>query len=495
VLTDPQAAQLHQEATAELERHDTGLTPPDDQAPEPADQLVARLSRSHSQHLAHSLDPDLDAVDRLAYTMTLTELEAAHGAAAAAERTATNTHGYHPNQLAAVLARIDHTARHLALGSTVSPTDRHNIGTVTALDDATGQATVEFTSTGGRQATRTFDWAELRLVDPEPRTLPPAAERRLATIHDSVSEQIDAWHHTVRALGVELGDADRYARAIDYHVDRHTHQLAAAHPDWLIRLLGPRPADVAGATTWDDALRDIASWRARHELGHDTPGLGDRPTDPDIAAQWGALQARLADTRVWLAATDRITTLDTIAPSRRELLTRRAELDALFAQAPADWRSTLSELRSGQLTLDDTTDLLRTALDGQQTRRDWIIANWPHVVEYQEINRTLTTATWGPDPDLLTDLLTQPLTPPLAAAIEREDPWLRVALCRLADADTTELDADALDWLQQVALAREEGGIQHEAGLEASWSPPRQSPADIPAVDTGAGSVSDDFGL
>ena len=218
----------------------------------------------------------------------------------------------------------------------------------------------------------------------------------------------------MRSLGAEPGDTARYARAVDRAIERHAHTLSAERPGWLTGLLGDRPADVAGATTWDDAVHQIAHWRARHQLPDHTEGLGPRPTDPDLAAGWDALQARLGLTRTWLAGTDRIHPADTIIPSRTELLERRAELDGLLAGAPADWRTTISQLRSGQLSLDDTADLLQAALDGQAARRDWIIANWPHVVEYQEINRTLTTATWGPDPGLLTDLLTRAVSDPLA---------------------------------------------------------------------------------
>jgi hypothetical protein len=111
-------------------------------------------------------------------------------------------------------------------------------------------------------------------------------------------------------------------------------------------------------------------------------------------------------------------------------------------------------LRTGQLTLDDTADLVQGALDGQQARRDWILANWPHVVEYQEIDRTLTNAMWGPDPHLLTDLLTKPLTDSLTAAIHAGRPWLRAALCAIADRNSTALDDHATAWLEDQAASR-----------------------------------------
>jgi conjugative relaxase-like TrwC/TraI family protein len=496
ILTDPEAAELHRRATEELVRHDSGLTPPDDEPPDTHDDLIERVSRSHAKHIAHTLDPDLAVVDRLADTFTMRDLETRHAGALAAEHAAADIHGIHADQLTARLARAAHVARHLAVGARVSPADRHNVGVIVALDDTTGRATVEFVSAAGRHATRSFDWADLRLLDPaEPRRLPPAAHHRLAAITTELTEQIGQLQATVRQGGAEPGDARRYRQAIDRHLQRHTLNLTAERPAWLTHLLGSRPDDVAGATAWDDALRDIATWRARHDLGDDVPGLGDRAAASTDAAGWDALQTRLADTRIWLAASDRIHPAQTVVPSYGELLERRAELDASFAQAPADWRSTLTELRTGQLTLDATTDLLRAAVDGQQARRDWILANWPHVVEYQEINRTLTTGTWGPDPHLLNDLLTQPLVSTLAAAIEGEDPWLRAALCAVADGDTTVLARESIDWLERVAAARAEHGVPASAALDwTTWSP--RATADVMGdIDEAASSIVDSIDL
>ncbi len=480
VLTDPEAAQLHHDAMAELERHDTGLTPPDDEPDDTRDELIERISRSHAKQLAHSLDPDVDGVDRLARTVPLADLEAHLAVAMAAERIATDTHGFDGADLAERIARIDHIARHLRIGGQVSPSDRHNVGTVTALDDTAGRVTVQFVAADGRQATRSFDWADLRLINAgDQRTLPDGAQQRLDTITGDLTARIEQWQATVRSLGAEPGDTARYARAVDRAIERHAHTLSAERPGWLTGLLGDRPADVAGATTWDDAVHQIAHWRARHQLADHTEGLGPRPPDPDLADGWDALQARLGLTRIWLAGTDRIHPADTIIPSRTELLERRAELDGMLAGAPADWRTTISQLRSGQLSLDDTADLLQAALDGQAARRDWIIANWPHVVEYQEINRTLTTATWGPDPGLLTDLLTRAVSDPLATSIEHGEPWLRAALTRIADGDTTHLDDQAVSYLEDLAAFRADHGIAPSAPLDQSWWSP-----DLPAAAT-----------
>jgi hypothetical protein len=457
VLTDPEAVQLQRHATAELARHDTGLTPPDDEPLDTHDDLIDRISRSRIKHLAHTLDPDVAIVDELARTFTLTELEVRRDVALGAERAATNIQGFHVDQLGDRLARARHVATHLAIGAQVSPADRHNLGTVIAIDDNTGRATVEFVSAAGRYTTRTFDWAQLRLIGhAEPRSLPDAAQKGLDAVTTELARQIEQWRATVRYLGAEPGDARRYRQAIDRHLERHAHDLTAQRPAPLTKLLGNRPEDVAGATAWDDALADIARWRDRHHVSDTTSVLGDRPRDAGQAAAWDGLHVRLARTRVWLASSDRIHAAHTLVRSYGELLERRAELDGAFASAPPDWRHTIGQLQTGLLTLDDTADLVQTALNGQQARPDWILAHWPHVVEYQEIDRTLTTNAWGPDRQLLTDLLTGPLTHILARAIATGEPWLRSALSVVADRDTTSLDITAIEWLEAVATVRAE---------------------------------------
>ena len=173
----------------------------------------------------------------------------------------------------------------------------------------------------------------------------------------------------MRALGTEPGDAHRYARAVDRQLEHHTHTLAAEPPSWLTDLLGVRPADVAGATAWDDTVRDLARWRSLHQLPDTVPALGERPATHEDATAWDRSHVRLGLTRTWLATSDRIHPTDTITPSYHELLDRRGELDELLAACPPDWRSTINQLRTGQLTLDDTTELLQAAVDEQHTRR------------------------------------------------------------------------------------------------------------------------------
>src|SRR5690606_31864780 len=89
-----------------------------------------------------------------------------------------------------------------------------------------------------------------------------------------------------------------------------------------------------------------------------------------------------------------------LLPSLSQLEVRRTELDERFETAPPDQRDLIARLRDGnQLTLADTTEALNAALEAQGSRRDWILANWPHVVEYAEITRAIETRTYGPELD------------------------------------------------------------------------------------------------
>jgi conjugative relaxase-like TrwC/TraI family protein len=445
VLTDPEAAELHRTAGAELARHDSVLLPPGEQPADTRDDLIERIQRSRAKHLAHHHDPDLDRVDHLARTRTVPELDALHHAAVAAEHHATAMCGERGDELRALAERIGQVASRAAIGARVSPTDRHNVGVVTALDDDTGTVSVHFTSETGREATRRFSWDQLRLLDePTPRPLPSHAARMVADLHGRAEQ----WTSVVLGFGVEPGDATRTARAIEQRITNDTHWLLAEPPGWLVSLLGDRPADVPGATTYDDTVYAIARWRARHVWNDKEPGLGPRPSH--AAQEWDALTRQVAHARTWLATSPRMIPDPSFTPSRRELLDRLADLDAILDTAPPDWRPIIVQLRSGQLTLDDT-DTLLAATDGQDARRRWILEHWPHVVEHHEVTAILAAGRCGPDPRLLDDLLHQPITDTLAGAIQTNQRWLRAALAAIVDRDDTTLDASAIELLEHLA--------------------------------------------
>ena len=173
----------------------------------------------------------------------------------------------------------------------------------------------------------------------------------------------------------------------------------------------------------------------------------------------------LGQTRVWLASTDRLEPTFPIRPSRRELHDRRHELEDLFATAPKDARGLVDRLSRSQLDLAETGELLAQAAAQVDQRQRWIIDNWPHVVEFQEINRTLATGSWGPDTGLLA-AITGPADDPLIDAITHHDPWLRQALSELVDRDATWLTRDDVEALGAIADTRHRLGIAPAAPLD-----------------------------
>lgn len=459
VLTNPEAAELQRQAANELDRHDTGLIPPDDQPGDVGDELTARISRSRAKHLAHTTDPDVAAIDRLASTHAHHDLVLHHHSAVTAEHRATERVGVTRGDLTARRNRIDHVARHLTIGTTVSPHDRNNVGTIVRLDDRNGTAEVHFTSRAGNEAGRTFRWEQLRIVDgPQAgRALEPDAIAALRELLAPIDRQIAQWDSILRTHHVEPGDADLYRRAIDQQIAQTTARLVADQPDWLLRLLGPPPADPAGSHTWHDATRAVATWRTHHRLDDHTTGIGPRPDDATHAERWERLSTRLAHTRLWLVTAHRTAPDWPIIPSHDELRERLDRLDQILDHAPADCRHFIAELRSGQLSFTDTAELLQAALDQQDARRVWIIEHWPHVVEHQEVIATLENQTWGPDPTLLHDLAgTTAISDQLADAIEADEPWLRAVLTATASRTDTQLADNVVELFEDIAAYRNE---------------------------------------
>lgn len=384
VVTDTEIAELHRAASADVSRHDSPLPLPDEHPDDVRNDLVTRLTRSAAKRLAHHHEPDLETIDWLARTHPVPGLQRLHAAAVAAERAADLTCGDHGPDLLEQAARITDVASHVAVGVRVSPTDRHNVGVITALDDHRGTVQVNFVSEDGHEATRRFPWDQLRLLDPTPaRPLPDTAQRLV----DDLQQRHDRWAAAVRSHRFDPYDADRYRRAIDRRIDSDTHQLLADPPAWLTRLLGDRPADVAGATTYDDTVHTIAAWRALHDLPPAVEGLGPRPDHG--SHQWDDLTARIATTRQWLATSDRLTPDTPVTRTGSELLDRLTDLDAILDTAPPDWQPLITQLRAGQRTLDDTDTILADALTGQGARRRWILEHWPHAVEHHEITTAL----------------------------------------------------------------------------------------------------------
>jgi hypothetical protein len=230
------------------------------------------------------------------------------------------------------------------------------------------------------------------------------------------------------------------------------------------------------ATVWDDATRDIATYRLRHGVPADVDGIGPPPSfDTPEHAVWSQVSTRLARTRIWLATHDH----QPVVPVGRtrstvELHRRQGQLEAIFATAPPDHRRLIDQVTSGQLMLDDANQALEEALAAQNERSDWILQHWPHIVEHADITRTLNAGTAGPGVGPLLDQLVSLGTPAisptdsrslLADAARTNQVWLRTALSRLVPPDADHVAQPIIELLGDVASYRDRWHITHPAPL------------------------------
>ena len=277
----------------------------------------------------------------------------------------------------------------------MKPADRNNIGVVTAIDDTAGQAVVEFVSEAGKTAERAFSWDQLTIIEPrhpQPRTLGPDATAALQAVTNQHQAGINRWTTVLAESNVAVDDPRIYTSAARLHIDRATAQVVAEPPRWLQSVLGERPTAPAAAQVWDDTVRDLATYRARHHVQDATSPLGPVPTNPDMLSQWKLAATSLSDNVAWLDQYDpspidagRVRTLS-------ELTDRRAELDTIIATAPTDQRHILTAITNGQLTLADAAELLADATAGQGDRQRWILEHWPHIVESAEVDASLVAS-------------------------------------------------------------------------------------------------------
>lgn len=463
IIPAPQMEQLDRE----LARHDRGIPLPTEEPPEAIEDLLDRLERSRAKHMALSRDPDADVVSRLAASMSLTDLEQRAAQCQGAERAATSLIGIEPDVLAAAVERAQRTAHHVQLGQQVKAFDRQNIGTVVGFDDAAGTVAVHFRSRHGHEVTRELPWTEVDIVDrqlPPARVLPPVAQKALDQLVDACGRTLGDWHQQLMLAGVEPGDAQRHARARDLLIDRSGALLAARNPEWLTDLIGPRPTGPHDARAWDHAVRTVAEQRARAGLEAGEPGLGAEPSDPAARSRWQASSRSVFEARAHLDAVGAHRDLGPwpLLSSRSQLDERLAQLDEILATAPDDQHDLIARLRDGnQLTLADTTEALQAAMETQGARRDWILANWPHVVEYAEISRAIETRTYGPElSDLRESLMRTSTSAELRGALERGEAWVDRALCSLVGRTATTVPRDVRQTLEDLADYRAAWGVE-----------------------------------
>ena len=133
---------------------------------------------------------------------------------------------------------------------------------------------------------------------------------------------------------------------------------------------------------------------ARHQLRHGIDdGIGAPPGDDLERSEWNRLVGAIVANRHWIHSPERQSALPAAIRSEVERYDRLIQLDDLIATAPADTRHLVAQLQHGQLSLDDTAELLQTALSQQDARHNWIIEHWPHIVEYQELLAAESSAT------------------------------------------------------------------------------------------------------
>ncbi len=376
----------------DLAQHSRGLPLPGEEPPEAIDDLRDRLHKSRAKTMALTRDPHADRIAALASSTSVPDLDRRRDYCLAVEREATRRIGIDPAVLRAAVDRAERTALHAKVGQQIKAFDRQNIGTVVGLADAEAAVDVHFISHDGHEATRRLPWTELEIVDDRgpTRILPDAANTQIEALRDASNRTTTEWTAHLDEAGTTHGEARLVERARSAVIDRGAGLLAATQPVWLTDLIGQRPTTPHEATTWDHAVRAIAEHRARREI--DAGGLGPEPVDPQQRSQWTALSRFLLETRVILdAAPERLTPQPrSLSRTMDEMAARIQHLDQIFEGAPPDQRELIAKLRdTNQLTLDDTSEMLAAALETQGLRRDWILTNWPHVVEYAEILRVI----------------------------------------------------------------------------------------------------------
>ena len=231
IVTQPELDHLDDD----LARHDSPLPLPGEHADTLDQQLVDRFSTSRRKQLAHTRDPHTPAIQHAATTLDYPTLERWADHARTVELQATRLVGDNPDRIRDRLARLDHTARHVAVGRDVKAWDRRNIGTITSIDDTAATADVTFVNATGHTATRTLHWADITITDRHaaPRLLDTDATATLARERQALSSQLERWTDHLARHGVQPGDRHVYEHAADLAVDRAAATLTGAQPAWL----------------------------------------------------------------------------------------------------------------------------------------------------------------------------------------------------------------------------------------------------------------------
>jgi conjugative relaxase-like TrwC/TraI family protein len=367
--------------------HTRGLPlPGETELPEHA--LLTTIQRTHAKTFATTDDPYGEHVANLA-TLPLDELDKRLAAAVVAESSAKEAGLADPAEQQAALLRAQHARAHMAVGRRVRALDRNNVGTITSIHDATGHATVLFIANDNTQAETQLPWHNLRPIDhPTPVEISPAASEWLDDARANVDAAASSWIEHLTTHGINPGDAALIDRAINTREGMLGQQLHAKSPDWLVWWIGNRPDDAIGATTWDDTTRHIATWRDRHHTPTDQPGHGPIPDDPTERRQWLQAMTTTLTQRAWLTQRNpQPAEAPVLKLTGVEIHVRVKELEQLFATAPTDHANVVDDIVSGNLNESERHDTLAQAAESPSQRDRWIIANWPHIVEHQQLQQ------------------------------------------------------------------------------------------------------------
>jgi hypothetical protein len=425
------------------ERHTDGIPLPSEPIADPEAELLARLQHSAAKNLVIIDDPDAARVAELVAAVPAEELLrlARHAA-----ETELNCGAANPSVERAALDAATATRTHINIGSRVRAVDRDNVGHVHDINDTEGNCTIHFESTDGRTAIRTLTWERLVAIDdPDPTTLTVAAADTLTHRCAVVAEAEQQWALALAKRGVQPGDADLYRRAVHTASDNAARSLQAERSEWLTSMLGQRPTGSAAASVWDDATTRIAHHRLLHATPETEPGIGPRPAETAAADKWQHLMLRLLEDRIWLTDHPTPTSESLAYATPSELLGRQHDLQQLLETAPADQRLLIDRIVTSALEPAQMHDYLTTAMSEQDARRNWIVANWPHIVELEQITQIISTQQGAPhwptgQPDPVRTMLEElrQLAPGTAEREERS----------LAELTRLEIDADPVQRLE-----------------------------------------------
>ena len=400
----------HNQALELEQRHDTGIPLPTEHPAEPERAFLARMHTSGAKSLVTVSDPDAARIAALATTIPVHELVQRAKDARDAEQTVGVVD---PGELRAAYDRAVAARTHLDHGRRVRALDRDNICHVVIIDDTTGTCLVHFENDRGHNTDKTMPWDQLVVIDhPDTVALTSAAAATLNALAAAIADAEQDWAFELSAYGIEPGDADLYRRAVHVAVDRAAHRLSGDRPDWLTTWLGQRPVDASGAAVWDDSTTRIAHHRLLHDIPATEPGLGPRPGDAAGAVRWQQLMLRTLEDRCWLTNRQHDIVERIASRSPAELVHRRVQLEQLIATAPTDQRDLIERITRAEIDPAELQHRLLDATRAQDARRDWIIANWPHIVELEQITTLIATqpalAHWPTaEPDRVREVLDQ----------------------------------------------------------------------------------------